>query len=69
MRSGEKMRGATLEELAIKRYRDHGRLTTNALELLGEYTSIDHIDANDNQEIVWKRFRRTIGRLAINLNS
>ena len=69
VRSGEKMRGATLEELAIKRYRDHGRLTTIALELLGEYTSIDHIDANDNQEIVWKRFRRTIGRLAINLNS
>lgn len=62
-RPGEKMRGRNFTELGQKRFNDHKRLTLTALRLLEVIAPVERIDANDNEDIVWSRFRAAIDRL------
>lgn len=64
IRKGEKMRDQNFVELGAKRYEDHKRLTLTAINQLSEIAPIEQVDANDTEDVVWKRFRSAIGRLA-----
>lgn len=65
LRPGEKMKDRSFVELGKKRFEDHKRLTLSAIDRLAEYGPVEQLDANDAEDVVWRRFRSAIGKLAL----
>ena len=62
-RGGEKIKARSLEEFALKRYKDDASTTQRAVDLLGSVAAVERIDANVDIEAVWGSFQGAVQRL------
>lgn len=65
IRPGEKMKDRSFIELGKKRFEDHKKLTLSAIDQLAKHGPVEQLDANDSEDVVWGRFRASIGKLAL----
>lgn len=62
-RAGEKIKADTLQEFAVQRYELDRKTTAVAIETLAEFAPVEIIDSSGERDVVYEKFRRSIGNL------